>query len=148
MDECEVASRSGQGHPLTEVHRPRDAGPRPSQQPRCRIVWCCPTPPPSVVLTHRRQRELSSSDEEHLRSREAQREEREIASLQPVLLGAEPQGEGDGPCTRPPTTFADVAGMEGVKAALREMVLLPLLAPQVLQDMGISAPRQGREKEG
>uniref|UniRef100_A0A1D2A9T2 PHD-type domain-containing protein n=1 Tax=Auxenochlorella protothecoides TaxID=3075 RepID=A0A1D2A9T2_AUXPR len=89
----------------------------------------------------RRQRELSSSDEEHLRSREAQREEREIASLQPVLLGAEPQGEGDGLYTRPLTTFADVAGMEGVKAALREMVLLPLLAPQVLQDMGISAPR-------
>ncbi|RMZ54485.1 hypothetical protein APUTEX25_002061, partial [Auxenochlorella protothecoides] len=92
----------------------------------------------------RRQRELSSSDEEHLRSREAQWEEREIASLQPVLLGAEPQGEGDGLCTRPLTTFADVAGMEGVKAALREMVLLPLLAPQVLQDMGISAPRQGK----
>lgn len=37
--------------------------------------------------------------------------------------------------------FESVGGLSEVKRSLREMVLLPLCYPQLLHDMGITAPR-------
>jgi hypothetical protein len=69
-----------------------------------------------------------------------------VASDATLAAAAEGAGGGSGGAAAPQWVaasegFASIGGLEGVKRALREMVLLPLSQPGLLRDMGIAAPR-------
>lgn len=125
----------------------------------------------------RREAEQGSDDEAHFGRREAARLRRDVAKLNPIILGPGVRGTandtaGDhprvaqnvykkapkgAPKTAAPEVsvaddtaavsavaaadFSDLAGMDDVVSQLREMVLLPLLYPEVFRSMGVTPPR-------
>ncbi|CAK0741288.1 hypothetical protein CVIRNUC_001313 [Coccomyxa viridis] len=78
----------------------------------------------------------SSDDEEHFRKKEQRRTERDTAKLRPLILSKE--GCSDG---RQLPDWSSLGGLQPVIRQLKEMVILPLLYPDLYQQMGISAPR-------
>lgn len=95
--------------------------------------------------------ELSSDDEQHFWNKEASRLRADRDALRPIMLGGKPTAEeqgvgtaaaaGSGPAPFRGLGWDAVGGNAVAMRQLREMVVLPLLYPDVFSHMGIRAPR-------
>lgn len=87
----------------------------------------------------------SEPDEAVIFKKDAKRLRKAVQQLAPTLLRPPPQAlpsQQQQQRWQPPAGgFANVGGLADVKRQLREMVLLPLAHPQLMQQLGIQPPR-------
>eukprot|EP00877_Chromochloris_zofingiensis_P003168 jgi/Chrzof1/12852/Cz07g09200.t1 len=82
-------------------------------------------------------------DQAEFDAKQQQKLIKHLAQLKPISLGRGVAAHQPGALDQPQfgVGFESVGGLSEVKRSLREMVLLPLCYPQLLHDMGITAPR-------
>ncbi|WIA11964.1 hypothetical protein OEZ85_012046 [Tetradesmus obliquus] len=90
--------------------------------------------------------DASEPDEAVIFKKDAKRLRKAVQQLAPTLLRPPPQAlpsqQQQQQRWQPPAGgFANVGGLADVKRQLREMVLLPLAHPQLMQQLGIQPPR-------